>query len=502
MASYTTSDTASETSSSVFATPATTLESSTPMTSRIRPDVSSPSMKLVIHQEVNTSDPFVDEPVSPSRVHRSPLDTFSFAKTARELQIAREAASFIQARISENSAVEVEDNSEGIDDDIIETGEIKGTGFDKVNKWLMSIPFTPKRRRTMSAPSSVSSSHTFPSSPSSPKWKRYVPSIKRTPSSPSMASATRSVPTTPTRNRRLSLASLKRWSTVQRAHSLPNMHSPPSTAFPSPNTPNTPCSPIARRERRLSLASFKSWTSPSRLRTFSMTSSSTGGSSEFGVLANASDDGDDTLYDESSEPDASSSVSGDDEDSIDSKDSDETLLTPLALFASSPTKLEKVEEGDEIDSFFAAPTETMKRNANMGLDTSDLTIEISIPDALPAKLLADTPLLNKVPDKKQQKHTHSPTLPSNTELASLPWPSKETNSEPSSFPTISDLCHDLNLTLPNIQMNSNASGKWYNLSIFLLFSPFLFLFASIGTFFFFILGVPLHAENRPTAILD
>lgn len=45
-----------------------------------------------------------------------------------------------------------------------------------------------------------------------------------------------------------------------------------------------------------------------------MTSSSTGGSSEFGVLANASDDGDDTLYDESSEPDASSSASGDDED--------------------------------------------------------------------------------------------------------------------------------------------------------------------------------------------
>ncbi|KAF7421273.1 hypothetical protein PC9H_011795 [Pleurotus ostreatus] len=500
MTSYTTSDAASEASSSVFATPTATLASSAPTTSRIRPDLSSPSKKLVIHQEVNRSDPFVDEPVSPSRVHRSPVDTFSFAKTARELQIAREAASLIQARISENSAVEVEDDSEGIDDDV-ET-EIRSSGFEKVNKWLMSIPFTPKRRRTMSAPSSASSSHTFPSSPSSPKWKRYVPSIKRTSSSPSMASATRSVPTTPTRNRRLSLASLKRWSTVQRAHSLPNMHSPPSTAFPSPNTPNTPCSPSARRERRLSLASFKSWTSPSRLRTFSMTSSSTGGSSEFGVLANASDDGDDTLYDESSEPDASSSASGDDEDSVDSEDSDETLLTPLALFASSPTKLEKVEEGDEIDCFFATPTETMKRNADVDLDTSDLTIEISIPDTLAAKLLADTPLLNKVPDKKQQKHTHSPTLPSNAELATFPWPTKETISEPSPFPTIPDLCHDLNLTQSNIQMHSNASGKWYNLLIFLLFSPFLFLFASLGTFFFFILGVPLHAENRPTATLD
>ncbi|KAJ8690827.1 hypothetical protein PTI98_012226 [Pleurotus ostreatus] len=191
-----------------------------------------------------------------------------------------------------------------------------------------------------------------------------------------------------------------------------------------------------------------------------MTSSSTGGSSEFGVLANASDDGDDTLYDESSEPDASSSASGDDEDSVDSEDSDETLLTPLALFASSPTKLEKVEEGDEIDCFFATPTETMKRNADVDLGTSDLTIEISIPDTLAAKLLADTPLLNKVPDKKQQKHNHSPTLPSNAELATFPWPSKETISEPSPFPAIPDLCHDLNLTQSNIQMHSNASGKW------------------------------------------
>lgn len=188
--------------------------------------------------------------------------------------------------------------------------------------------------------------------------------------------------------------------------------------------------------------------------------------------------------------------------SIDSEDSDETLLTPLALFASSPTKLEKVEEGDEIGCFFATPTETMKRNADAGLDTSDLTIEISIPDALAAQLLADTPLLNKVPDKKQQKHTHSHTIPSNAELATLPWPSKEIISEPPPFPTIPDLCHDLNLTQSNIQMHSNASGKWYNLLIFLLFSPFLFLFASLGTFFFFILGVPLHAENRPSATLD
>ncbi len=178
------------------------------------------------------------------------------------------------------------------------------------------------------------------------------------------------------------------------------------------------------------------------------------------------------------------------------------MLTPLALFTSSPTKLEKVEEGDEIDCFFATPTETMKRNADVELDTSDITIEISIPDALPAKLLADTPLLKKVPEKRQQKHPHSTTVPPNEEFATLPWPSKDTKPEPSPFPTIPDLCYDLNLVQSNIQMHTNASGKWHNLLIFLFFSPFLFLFSSIGTFFFFILGVPLHAENTPTATLD
>ncbi|KAF4590487.1 hypothetical protein EYR38_009788 [Pleurotus pulmonarius] len=458
MTSYTTSDTASDASSSVFATP-TTFASSVPTTSRIRSDLSSPSMKLVIPRDFNTSDPFVDEPISPSRVHRSNLDAFSFAKTAKELQVARDAASLIQARISENSVVEVEDDSEDADVDVSDT-EIKRSRFEKVNQWLMTTPFTPKRRRTMSAPSSGSSSYNSFSSPSSPKWKRYVPSIKRSPSSPSMTGATRSAPTTPTRNRRLSLASLKRWPPVQRAQSLPNMHSPPSAAKPSHNLPDSPCSPVNRRERRLSLASLKSWTSPSRLRTFSMISSSTGGSSEFGVLVDASDDGADTLYDETSEADAPSSASGDDEESVDSEDSDETLLTPLALFTSSPNKLEKVEEGDEIDCFFATPTETMKRNADVGLDTSDITVEISIPDALPAKLLADTPLLKRVPEKRQQKHPRSTTAPPNEEFATLPWPSKDSKSEPSSFPTIPDLCYDLNLAQSNIQIHTNASGKW------------------------------------------
>ncbi|KAJ8515194.1 hypothetical protein ONZ45_g7335 [Pleurotus djamor] len=313
-----------------------------------------------------TYDPL---PLSPGRIPRSLVDLAAHSGIKEHLASAFEASTglwdvsnprnpgVIEFPRSESSCTKYSDN----------------IGLHNATPWrgLRDTPVT--RRHTIDH--IPSSSATL--SGSTKRWRHFVPILKKSPNAQT-THRSQSAPSSPTRSRRLSLASLAKWSPTRKASRSPlddSSGDEPARAPPS------------RRDRKLSLASIRRWTSPSRSHSYAAPSLSAPPPAAHVAVEVPIESLDLVPSNERTEflgesPIVDELDSEDDEESdVDSDDSEDTLIDLLPPFSpKSSTKLRQIDEDDEIGAFFISQNTVDMSMPSDDVDAEATEVKIHSPD--------------------------------------------------------------------------------------------------------------------------